>query len=144
MSYAGPDSRTRDGRAAARGADDALTTGRPGASGHASALRPLLSRDQLHESRGEAGEADWRQVALFGAGLLIGIAVGAGAALLAAPYSGAETRAAIASRVHRARRATTLRGRDAWEDLRDELRDARKQMRRRKARRALEREMELG
>jgi len=55
---------------------------------------------------------------VFAAGVLLGIAMGAGVALLLAPHSGADTRRAIARKGRRLRR----RGRDAWDDLRDELR----------------------
>jgi gas vesicle protein len=64
--------------------------------------------------------------------LAIGIAVGAGVALLIAPQSGEDTRHAIARRG----RKLTRRGRDAWDDLRDELRAARRRRRRAKAERA--------
>ena len=61
----------------------------------------------------------------FAAGIAIGLAVGAGVALLFAPQSGEDTREAIADRGRR----VADRGRDAWDDLRDELGDA---MRRRR------------
>ena len=74
-----------------------------------------------------------RQATTFAAGLVVGVALGAGIALLFAPDSGAQTRRAI---VRRGRRAT-LRGRDAWDDLRDEFRRAlRDRMRARRRRRA--------
>ena len=74
-----------------------------------------------------------RQATIFAAGLVVGVALGAGIALLFAPESGAATRRAL---VRRGRRVT-LRGRDAWDDLRDELRTAvRDRMRARRLRRA--------
>lgn len=59
---------------------------------------------------------DWGQLGLFGAGLVIGVAVGAGAALLFAPMSGEAVRELIGERVS---------GR--WDDLRDELRERKRQ-----------------
>jgi hypothetical protein len=54
---------------------------------------------------------------VFAAGLAVGIAVGAGIALLVAPRSGFVTRRRLARRGRKIAR----RGRDAWADLRDEL-----------------------
>jgi gas vesicle protein len=54
---------------------------------------------------------------VFAAGIALGLAIGAGAALLLAPQSGTDTRRAI---VRRSRRLSR-RGRDAWGDLREEL-----------------------
>jgi hypothetical protein len=68
----------------------------------------------------------------FGAGLALGVLVGAGAALLLAPRSGEATRAAIG----RGTRDLTIRAGDAWEDLRDELRLAARRGRKRLRRRA--------
>jgi hypothetical protein len=65
--------------------------------------------------------------AIFAAGLAIGIAVGAGAALLFAPQSGADTRRSIARRGLR----IGQRGRNAWDDLAHELKSVAR--RRRKA-----------
>jgi gas vesicle protein len=74
------------------------------------------------------------------------LTLGASAALLAAPQSGEETRAAIRSRARRVTKATGRRSQDAWEDLRDELRSAARSVRRRRAqraaRKALQRELE--
>jgi hypothetical protein len=55
---------------------------------------------------------------VFTAGLLVGLAIGAGIALLVAPQSGAEARQALIRRGRRLRR----RGANAWDDLRDEFR----------------------
>ena len=65
---------------------------------------------------------------VFAAGLGLGIVLGAGAALLFAPLSGADARHALARRGRRLRH----RSRDAWDDLGEELRRMR---RRRRARR---------
>jgi len=80
-----------------------------------------------------APKSQARQATIFTAGLVVGVAVGAGIALLFAPESGAQTRRAI---IRRGRRVT-LRGRDAWDDLRNEFRSAlRDRMRARRRRRA--------
>ena len=62
----------------------------------------------------------WNDAGLFGAGIAVGVMIGAGAALLFAPQSGSETRYDIA----RGTRDLGYRATDAWEDLRDELRGA--------------------
>ena len=95
---------------------------------------------------GDDHETDWQQVAIFGAGLALGLALGAGAALLTAPQSGEETRAALRGRAKRIGRSTSRRSRDAWADLREEIQSAKLAMRRRRAKkaaqRALQRELE--
>ncbi|MEO6526872.1 MAG: hypothetical protein ABIP93_09635 [Gemmatimonadaceae bacterium] len=85
---------------------------------------------------------DWREIAIFGAGLALGLALGAGAALLAAPRSGEETRSALRGRARRLQRATARRGRDAWGELGDELRGAANSLRRRRAMRQRQRELD--
>ena len=77
---------------------------------------------------------DWEHVGLVGAGLLVGALVGAGTALLLAPQSGIETRAAIRRRAFGARHRAT----DAWDDLANDLAALTRRGRRR-ARRALRR-----
>ena len=76
---------------------------------------------------GDAWQADWRQIGTLGLGVAIGVAVGAGVALLLAPMSGEETRDFIGTRARR------IRGRaaDRWDDLRDELRYAARRGRKR-------------
>ena len=95
---------------------------------------------------GDYHETDWQQVAIFGAGLALGLALGVGAALLTAPQSGEETRAALRGRARRIGRTTTRRSRDAWAELREELQSAKLALRRRRAKKAahrtLERELE--
>jgi hypothetical protein len=125
MSYAGP-SRTQS----ARTSDAEVRT---------STIAPPSSPRRLPEP---LQDTDWRQLAVFGAGLALGIALGAGAAMLTAPQSGAETRADIRRVVARKRRAIGRRSNDAWQDLRSELRSARQAFRRRKALRAADREAE--
>src|SRR5688572_29263601 len=60
---------------------------------------------------------DWEHVGLLGAGLLVGALVGAGAALLLAPQSGAQTRTTL----RRKARVARYRANDAWDDLAGEL-----------------------
>lgn len=64
----------------------------------------------------------------FLAGLGIGVAIGAAAALLLAPRSGAETRQALRSRGKK----IGNRARDAWEDLAVELKATRRALRRKR------------
>ena len=86
------------------------------------------------------GETGWQEIALFGAGLALGVILGAGGALLTAPRTGAETRAALGARASRFRRSTARRSRNAWDELRDEIREAKRSLRNRKRRRQLEME----
>jgi gas vesicle protein len=69
-----------------------------------------------------------RPTTSFLAGLGIGLAIGAAAALLLAPRSGAATRQALRTRG----RKVGSRARDAWEDLRIELEATRRAIRRKK------------
>lgn len=116
MSYAGNVSRTRGARSA-----QGVGPGRPALSTVAGggAIRPA-------DGEGES-EIAWREVAIFGAGIALGLAMGAGSALLLAPESGEETRASLRRRGRRLGR----RAHDAWDDLRDELRFATRRGRRR-------------
>ena len=124
MSYAGPSRAT----AASRRADRTTATSgsRSSRSSAASAYLPDLGDS--------GGETDWQEVALFGAGLALGVILGAGGALLTAPRTGAETRAALGARAARLRRSTARHGQNAWDDLRDELRQAKRALRNRKRR----------
>jgi gas vesicle protein len=67
------------------------------------------------------------------AAFLIGLAVGAGAALLFAPQSGAETRADIARQAKRARRAATRMAEEVRERASDAYATARREVRHRAA-----------
>ncbi len=87
-------------------------------------------------------ETDWQQVAIFGAGLALGLALGAGIALVTAPQSGQDARAALRRKATRTSRALGRRSRDAWTDVRDELTGLTRAISRRKARRAAARELE--
>jgi gas vesicle protein len=120
MSYAGKDPRSRRvadsesrspiGRRSARGRviEREIAIGRRGPA--------PVPAEPLHADE----ELDWQHIGIFAAGALIGAALGASAALLFAPQSGAETRHRLA---HRGRRLRERTG-DAWDDLRDELRYA--------------------
>ena len=130
MSYAGP----------ARTSGSSFTS-RPPSSSTGSGVRPSTSRGAESDS-GEGG-ADWQQLSVFGVGLALGLALGAGVALMTTPRTGAETRAVLRSRAGRLRRTTGRRGRDAWDDLQDELQKATRALRRRKLRRELSRESAL-
>lgn len=63
-------------------------------------------------------ERDSSGAAMFGAGLMLGIAVGAGLALLLAPQSGDETRRLIKRRARRLGEHVS----ESVEDLRDDMR----------------------
>jgi hypothetical protein len=81
-------------------------------NGHG-AVGPARRRGSPYEE-----SRDWRALGVFAAGVAVGAAMGAGAALLLAPQSGEEARASIG----RGRRRLGVRAHDAWDDLRDELR----------------------
>jgi hypothetical protein len=70
--------------------------------------------------------ARWGGVALFAAGVTLGMSLGASLALLYAPDTGRKTRA----RLRRGGRMAARRSRDAWDDLRYELRAAVRRRRR--------------
>lgn len=75
---------------------------------------------------------DWQQVAVFGAGLALGIALGAGVALLTAAQDGEETRSDLQRQARRTSRMLGHRSKNAWIELRDELRRAARSLRRAK------------
>jgi hypothetical protein len=131
MSYAGPVSRRK--RAASTSSDAAQVAGHLGdadpsdssmddesddqgaASGSAKAFRPL----PRYSTKGD-------RTAVFATGVVLGLMIGAGAALLLAPQSGVDTRNAL---VRRSRRLSK-RGRNSWDDLRWELRQFRRDLQR--------------
>jgi hypothetical protein len=92
------------------GAARSRTTGEPATRhiGGSRGGRPAPGSAQAPARRGST---------TFLAGLGIGLAIGAAAALLLAPRSGAETRRALLNRGRKVRNKAT----DAWEDLRLEL-----------------------
>jgi hypothetical protein len=89
---------------------------RPGAGGSVAGGR-IGQRVENGPRAVEDDDIDWERVAVFGTGIAIGAALGAGVALLFAPASGEEARAAIVRRGARLAKG----GRDSWEELRDEL-----------------------
>src|SRR3954471_1637065 len=153
MSYAGKDPRSRR-TAASTAATPASARGRRG-DGSARVLDREISIGSRAVSRPVPApaphdhELDWQHIAIFTAGALLGAVVGAGAALLLAPQSGARTRHNLARRGRHLRTRTA----DAWEDLRHELRYAARRgrkklatsmngaLRDRRERRALQNEM---
>lgn len=62
-------------------------------------------------------DTDWRSLGVFGLGIAVGLALGAGVALLTAPRTGADTRELIGERA----RLTRDRVSGRWDDLRDEV-----------------------
>ena len=137
MSYAGKTSRgrrtVRDGSAAREAisrasAREPLTAprGRLGEREVALGAAPLSPGRRPPTVQAEELELDWQRLAIFAGGALLGVAVGAGAALLLAPQSGEATRRDLLRRGRR----FGVRTADAWEDLRDELRWAARRGRR--------------
>jgi len=99
MSYAGP--------VGSRGRQSSI---QPGSVRPVPVAGPYGARVLRHRSRARTG-------VVLAAGLVLGLAVGAGVALLFAPQAGEDTRRAISRRGNR----LANRGRDAWDDLRYEL-----------------------
>jgi hypothetical protein len=129
MSYAGP----------ARGAATSNRPSRTTLPGGSRANRSSAVPDHGALPDIVHGDTDWQEVAIFGAGLALGVILGAGGALLTAPRTGAETRAALGARAARLRRTTMRSSQNAWDELRDELRQAKRNRRNRKLRkRAME------
>lgn len=85
-----------------------------------------------HDSYEES--TDWRQLGAFAAGIALGLALGAGAALLFAPRTGEETRELLGERARRLGGQMT----DRWDDLRHDAERAVRRSRR-KLRRGLTR-----
>ncbi len=109
------------------------TRSRPGSRDAASGrVAPDLDRTAARHLDDEVDDIDevtgrpytrsleWADAGVFGAGIAVGVLIGAGAALLFAPQSGSETRDDIV----RGTRDFGYRASDAWEDLREELRHA--------------------
>jgi gas vesicle protein len=136
MSYAGKDSRSRRTGGGTAVASSSTTRGRRASAGERVRERELsisargASDPTRSRSSSNGRELDWQHIALFTAGALLGAAMGAGAALLFAPHSGARTRHDLARQGRHLRTRTT----DAWDDLRHELRYATRRGRRKLAR----------
>lgn len=134
MSYAGKDSRSRRTASSAVIDSPLATRARARSGSHVErelAVRSRVAARPQLEASGEDAELDWQHIAIFAAGALLGAALGAGAALLFAPQSGAETRHSLARRGRHMRARTAT----AWDDLRHELRYAARTGRRKLARR---------
>jgi hypothetical protein len=106
MSYAGPVSRAK--RASAAAPAYPSQTRKPGTSS-----TPPRRRKASYSN-------DHRPMLVFAAGIVLGLAVGGGVALMLAPQTGADARRLLRRKGRRA----AHRGQDAWDDLRDELRRA--------------------
>ena len=87
-----------------------------------------IPTDPLPRARGTpyAEERDWGKIGGFGAGIVVGVLIGAGMALFLAPQSGKALRAGIRRGAGRMRSRTD----DAFEDLRETLRIAARRGRR--------------
>jgi len=72
-------------------------------------------------------KADWHVVALVGASVAAGVAIGAGLALLMAPQSGAHTRLALSRQLRRRRPWRS----SPWDQLGEELKKAARRRNRR-------------
>ena len=116
MSYAGPVSRGKRAPAASRS--------RPKDPRHSGTNKPPTAASAADDS------TDPRPAAVFAVGVVLGLALGAAAALLLTPYDAAEYRRALA----RQRRRLGQRSHDAWDDLRVEFRRALRRRRRANAR----------
>ncbi len=101
----------------ARTTDQQRTAGssRPAAAAFAATDRDSLNGDDQGEDTLEE-TGTWRDAAVFGAGLALGLALGAGAALLSAPLKGADARKYLGKRVSRLRDHAE----EQWDDLRDD------------------------
>ncbi len=123
------DARPREGGSRDAGSRDAGS--RPAARPHDDAPRSRPRGRPFVRSV----EVNWPRAGTFGAGLAVGVLLGAGLALVLAPTSGPATR----RRLGRAGRRATLRAADAWADLGEELRHATFRTRRKLRRRVDER-----
>ena len=95
---------------------------------HAPGRPQTNGRPRSKAQAAQAAGAGRRPSVTFMAGLGIGLALGAAAALLLAPQSGAETRQSLRNRG----RKMGNRARDAWEDLALELKATRRALRRKR------------
>lgn len=87
-----------------------------------------IPTDPLARARGTpySEERDWGKIGGFGAGIVVGVLIGAGVALFLAPQTGKALRAGIRRGAGRMRSRTD----DAFEDLREQLRIAARRSRR--------------
>lgn len=80
--------------------------------------RSVSADAPLPRGRSSATTPDASAIAAFGAGLTLGLVLGAGATLLLAPQAGEETRDQLGAGARRIGGQVA----DRWDDLRDELR----------------------
>ena len=115
----GRDARSSSGTRSAAGASHDESAG----SNYGSPGRPARPLGEPYDE-----EFDWAQAGSFGAGIVVGALLGAGAMLLLAPQSGAATRRSLR------RRARFLRedAHDAWDDLAEQIRHARRSLKRKR------------
>jgi gas vesicle protein len=104
-------SRTRDRTRDRNG--DALHDADGATNGRGARRRRGRDRGAAGAAGAERSGTDWQRAGVFGAGLAIGVLLGAGAALLAAPASGFETRTRLARSARRAGDRVV----DRWDDL---------------------------
>src|SRR4051812_24398254 len=103
----------------------------PGATGPRTPSRAPSSRPRTNgaaKPKTATPQSGRRPTVTFLAGLGIGVAIGAAAALLLAPRSGAATRQALRNRGKK----MGNRARDAWDDLRLELEATRRALKRKR------------
>jgi gas vesicle protein len=112
---------------------DTRSTGAP-LRGRQSDLDANDSHDSSESSKPQGRSYDetmqWRNAAIFGAGIALGAMIGAGAALLFAPQSGEETRELLSERAHTFGDRVGDRIHDVRGDLGWYLRRGRRKMRR--------------
>lgn len=114
MAYLGNSTRDRTG---------AQRPPAPTPAADASVRRAPLAPDGTPRRSSRDWPAPSERTTSFSAGVMVGLTLGAGLALLLAPRSGPETRAVLRRSARRAGR----RGRNVWDDLYDELRVAGRQ-----------------
>jgi hypothetical protein len=131
MSYAGPVSRRK--RAASAPSDAAKVAGHVGDADPSDSPTDDVSAERDVASRSATGfrplprySTKGDRTAVFATGVVLGLMIGAGAALLLAPQSGADTRNSL---IRRSRRLSK-RGRNSWDDLRWELGQFRRDLQR--------------
>ena len=118
MSYAPNTLRSQHGRTSSGAGADASRSGAP---------RPAAWSRVRSAGTAVAESRDWARVGMFGAGIAVGVLLGAGAALLYAPQSGLEARTLLRGRARRA----TVRAANRWDELGAELRGAARRSKRR-------------
>lgn len=134
MSYTGPASRRKRAPTLDLHRGGTATTGMRGSGSRGTGARAVAAR-----STGASGPKSFRPLpryaagsnaaSVFAAGIALGVVLGAGAALLLAPQSGADTRRSLARRTRR----FGQHGHDAWDDLRLELKRLQRKAERRRA-----------